>query len=242
MIAADFLSEISGALFPPLCIACSNVLAAGQERGFCRDCSQHLSFITQSRCPICGIIFPDSLAGNHLCGDCLETKPHYTFARAALIYEGIILDAVHRFKYRRNLTCGLVLAGLLADFDFPDMDWRAFDLIIPVPLHVRRLRKRGFNQSLILARALSKKHSLPIDFSLLKRRKLTLTQTGLDKKERERNIKGAFAVGCPEILRGKNVVLVDDVYTTGATINECAKTLNKAGSSRVAVITLARVL
>lgn len=242
MIVTDFLSEISDALFPPSCIACSDVLASVQEKGFCRECTQSILFITQSRCPVCGIIFPDSPASDHVCGECLEVRPHYSFARAALVYEGIIHDAIHRFKYGRNLTCGRVLADLLADFDFPDMDWSVFDLILPVPLHIRRLRERGFNQSLILARALGKKHGVDVDFSLLKRRKLTLTQTGLDKKEREKNIKGAFVVSHPERLRGKNIILVDDVYTTGATINECAKTLKKAGSAQVAVITLARVL
>lgn len=242
MIATDFLSEISDALFPSLCIACTGVLTSEKEKGFCRKCAQSISFITESRCPVCGIIFADSPAGNHLCGDCLKTKPYYTFARAALVYEGIILEAIHRFKYKRNLICGSVLSGLMADFDFPDMDWNSFDLIIPVPLHIRRLRERGFNQSLILARALGKKHRLDVDFSLLKRRKLTLTQTGLDKKERERNIRSAFMVRHPEKLQGKNVILVDDVYTTGATLNECARTLRKAGTVRIAVITLARVL
>ena len=95
---------------------------------------------------------------------------------------------------------------------------------------------------MILAGALGKKHGIPVDFSLLKRRKLTLTQTGLDKKEREQNIQRAFEVKAPERMEAKNIILVDDVLTTGATANECAKTLNKAGARQVGVITLARVL
>ena len=242
MIVTDFFSEISDTLFPPLCIACSGVLESVQDKVFCRECSQNITFITQSLCPVCGTIFPDSPAGNHVCGQCLENKPHYTFARAALVYEGMIHDAIHQFKYGHNLTVGSALAGLLADFDFPDVTFGAFDQIIPVPLHVKRLRDRGFNQSLILANALGEKHGLDVDFSLLKRRKLTLTQTGLDKKEREKNIKGAFEVVHPERLKAQSIILVDDVYTTGATVNECAKTLKKAGADEVAVITLARVL
>ncbi len=242
MIVADFLSEISDALFPPLCIACSDVLAIAEEKVFCRECRKRITYLTQSHCPVCGIIFPDSPAGNHLCGPCLENKPHYTFARAALAYDGIIHDAIHQFKYGRNLACGKALACLLSDFYFPDMDWNAYDIIIPVPLHIRRLRTRGFNQSLILAHALGKKHGLRVDFSLLKRSKLTLTQTGLDKKERENNIKRAFEVTSPDLIEAKNIILVDDVLTTGATINECAKTLKKAGARQVAAITLARVL
>jgi ComF family protein len=242
LITADFLSEISDTILPPLCIACSEVLPSAQEKVFCRECRRHITYITQSHCPVCGMIFPDSPAGNHLCGSCLEKKPHYTFARSALIYDGIILNAVHQFKYGRNLACGKALADLLADFDFPDLDWDIFDVMIPVPLHIRRLRTRGFNQSLILARALEKKHNIHVDFSLLKRRKLTLTQTGLDKKERQKNIQRAFEVTDPERIEAKNIILVDDVLTTGATANECAKILKKAGARQVGVITLARVL
>jgi ComF family protein len=172
----------------------------------------------------------------------MDNKPWFTSARAAVAYEGVILDAIHQFKYGRNITTGAALARLMADFDFPDIDFGIFDAIVPVPLHIKRLRERGFNQSLILARALGKKHGTNVDFSLLKRCKLTLTQTGLDKKEREKNISGAFVAALPERIRGRNLILVDDVYTTGATINECAKTLVKAGAEQVAVLTLARVL
>lgn len=242
MIVSDFFSDISDALFPPLCIACSDVLSTRQEKVFCGPCSQNIRYLTQNHCPVCGVIFPDSPASDHLCGRCLEEPPHYDVARAALAYEGILLDAIHQFKYGRNLTVGSALAGLLADFNFPDFDFGSFDVILPVPLHVRRLRQRGFNQALILSRALGKKHGLDVDFSLIKRNKFTLTQTGLDKKEREKNIKGAFSVVHHERLQSKNVILVDDVYTTGATISECAKILKKAGAAQVGVITLARVL
>ena len=242
MILADLFHDLSDVFFPPLCIACQDVLPTKQDKVFCRECRQNIHYITQCHCPVCGAIFPDSPAGDHLCGSCLENKPHYSFARAALAYEGIIHDAIHQFKYGRNITQGEALAGLLADFNFPDMDWNIYDVIVPVPLHVQRLRDRGFNQALILALALGKKHGLDVDFSLLKRCKLTLTQTGLDKKERANNIKGAFVVPHPERLKEKNIILVDDVFTTGATINECAKTLNKAGAKQVAALTLARVL
>jgi ComF family protein len=129
----------------------------------------------------------------------------------------------------------------MADFSFPDVDLTDYSLIIPVPLHIKRLRQRGFNQSLILAQALSKKWQIPVNFSLLKRHKFTETQTGMDKTERKQNIKGAFEVRDKENI-GKNIIIVDDVYTTGATVNECAKILIKAGAQKVTVLTLARVL
>jgi len=242
LIFSDVFHEISDTLFPPLCFSCAEVLLHDPQEVFCPECRQQINFITGSHCPVCGIVFPDSPAGDHLCASCLENNPWFASARAAVAYEGVILDTIHQFKYGRNITTGDALASFLANFNFTDMDFSVFDAIVPVPLHVKRLRERGFNQSLILARALGKKYNIEVDFSLLKRNKLTLTQTGLDKKEREKNISGAFVASSPEKINGRNLILVDDVYTTGATINECAKTLVKAGASQVAVLTLARVL
>jgi ComF family protein len=135
-----------------------------------------------------------------------------------------------------------MLSSFMADFSFPDIDFTDYSLIIPVPLHIKRLRERGFNQSLILSRVLGGKKQIPVNFSLLKRHKFTLTQTGSNKKERKQNIKGAFEVSDKKKITGKNIILIDDVYTTGATINECAKTLIKAGARKVSALTLARVL
>ena len=242
MIFREFLSQISDAFFPRICLACSCVLPTGRPEFFCADCFCRITFLQGSLCPVCGITFPDSSAGNHLCGSCMEHPHWFDFARAAVAYEGIILDAIHRFKYGRDLTAGAALAGLLADFDFDGVDFSAFDAMIPVPLHVQRLRERRFNQSLVLAHALGKKRGVTVDFSLLKRQRFTLTQTGLNKSERDTNISGAFAANRLDRIRGGSFLLVDDVYTTGATINECAKTLVKAGAKRVAALTVTRVL
>jgi ComF family protein len=135
-----------------------------------------------------------------------------------------------------------MLASFMADFSFPDIDFTDYSLMMPVPLHIKRLRERGFNQSLILARAIGEKQQVPVTFSALKRHKFTLTQAGSNKKERKQNIKGAFEISNKKEIAGKNIILVDDVYTTGATANECAKTLIKAGAQKVSVLTLARVL
>lgn len=240
MIAGGFFSEIWDALFPPLCIACGELLP-GADEVFCTKCRLFVQYLDRSHCPVCGAAYPDSPAADHLCGRCLRQKPRFDTARAVCAYEGIVLDAIHKFKYGRNLTVGAALARLLAGFKFAGMDVASFDLILPVPLHIRRLRQRGFNQSLILARALAKKNKLALDFSTLKRKNPTRSQTGLDKKERGSNVRGAFRVFSPQKLKGKNVLIVDDVYTTGATLNECAKTLKKAGAAMVGAITLARV-
>lgn len=186
--------------------------------------------------------FFDSPAPDHLCGNCLGDKPSFSIARSVAGYETLILDAVHQFKYRRDISTGYALASFMAEFHFPDFDFADYSVIIPVPLHIGRLRERGFNQSLILAKAIGKKYGIPVNFSLLKRSKYTLTQTGLDKSQREKNILGAFTVTDDAEAEGKNIILIDDVFTTGATIDQCVKTLVRAGARKVSVLTLARVI
>jgi ComF family protein len=241
-VIIEVLNDVSDIIFPPRCLGCGEILHPHRGQLFCPACKEKIKFITGNLCPVCGTTFFDSPAASHLCGNCLENKTYFSCARAVVSYETIILHAIHQFKYGSNISVGALLASFMADFSFPDVDFTDYSLIIPVPLHIKRLRQRGFNQSLILAHALAKKWHIPVNFSLLKRHKFTLTQTGLNKAERNKNIKGAFEVSDKKNITGKNVILVDDVYTTGATINECAKILTKAGAQKVTVLTLARVL
>lgn len=241
MIFSEALNDLSEVIFPPQCLGCAEILHPFNKI-FCPACNDKIKFINGSLCLICGTTFPDSPAPSHLCGDCLENKKYFSYARAVFSYEDLILNSIHQFKYNRNISVGEMLASFMADFSFPDIDFTDYSLLIPVPLHIKRLRERGFNQSLILANALEKKRRIPVNFSLLKRRKFTLTQTGSNRNERKQNIKGAFEVTDKRNIAGKNIILIDDVYTTGATINECAKTLVRAGAQKVAVLTLARVL
>jgi ComF family protein len=242
MSLSEALKDLSEVIFPPQCLGCAEIMHPLNDQIFCSACKEKINFITGNICHICGTTFPDSPAESHLCGDCLEAKPYFSYARAIFSYENIILNAIHQFKYKSNISAGEILASFMAGFSFPDIDFTDYSLIIPVPLHVKRLRERGFNQSLILARALGEKKQIPVDFSALKRHKFTLTQTGSNKKERKQNIKGAFEVSDKKIIAGKNIILIDDVCTTGATANECAKTMIKAGARKVSVLTLARVL
>lgn len=242
MNLAEVLQDISSVIFPPRCLGCSEILHPEDNRIFCPDCQTKINVIHGEICLICGTPFPDSPAPSHLCGDCLEAKPSFSCARAVFGYESVILEAIHRFKYKRDLSVGETLADVMADFSFPDVNVSDYTMILPVPLHVKRLRERGFNQSLILAKAIGRKHKIPVNFSLLKRHQFTESQTGMNRKERSENIKGAFAVTDAEKIAGQNIILVDDVFTTGATANECAKTLLKAKARKVTVLTLARVL
>jgi ComF family protein len=237
----ELLNEISDIIFPPQCLTCAEIINQPAKQVFCSTCQGKISFITDNFCPICGMPFLVSPAGTHICGNCLGNKPYYTKARAVAGFETVIMDAIHKFKYGRNVSTGNSLCLFMANFSFPDFNFSEYSLVIPVPLHIKRLRDRGFNQSLLLAKEMGEKYNLPVNFSLLKRSKFTLTQTGLNKAEREKNIKGAFVVANREKVKGENIILIDDVYTTGATVNECAKVLLKAGAQKVSVLTLSRV-
>jgi ComF family protein len=238
----QILNDVSDIIFPPQCLACAEIINQPASQIFCSLCLEKISFITDSFCPICGVPFLSSPAESHICGNCLGNKPCYTQARAVAGFETVIMDVIHKFKYGRNISIGNALGSFMANFSFPDFDFSEYSLLIPVPLHIKRLRERGFNQSILLAKKMGKKYKIPVNFSLLKRCKFTLTQTGLNRAEREKNIKGAFAVADKKKVADENIILIDDVYTTGATINECAKVLLKAGAQKVAILTLSRVI
>lgn len=151
-----------------------------------------------------------------------------------------MLEAVHLFKYRGNRGIGRFLGKLMAEHGYDDFDIGRYSRIMPVPLHPAKLRKRGFNQALVLARRIAERYSLPLDFSSLARKTDTSPQVGLEKKDRLLNVRGAFTVTNPEAVRGERILLIDDVYTTGSTVKECARVLRCRGAREVAVLTLAR--
>jgi len=191
---------------------------------------------------LCGIPFYDAEGGDHLCGECLVTRRPYAVARAVGLYDETLLKAIHLFKYRGRIGIGKVLGKMMADFAGGIWDMKVFSLIVPVPLHRKRLRERGFNQAVILARQIAKQFALPLDFMTLKRAVFTAPQVGLGREDRSVNVRGAFAVRKPERVAGKTVLLVDDVSTTGSTLTECVRTLLKAGADSVAVLTLAKAV
>ena len=137
---------------------------------------------------------------------------------------------------------GGILGRLMTEHDYSDFQISSYTLIMPVPLHIKRLRERAFNQSLILARAIAEKYAIPLDFISLKRHIYTQPQITLGKKDRQANVRGAFQVKNPENTAGGRILLVDDVYTTGSTLNECARVLVQNGAEEVAVLTLARAI
>ncbi len=172
----------------------------------------------------------------------MRAPPPFSAARAALLFEGRTKDLIHSFKYgNRTQTCrplGLLAAQHLTEF----VTAIGPDILLPVPLHPKRLRHRCFNQALLLSEILGGAWRVPISRTNLRRIRWTEPQIKLSAVERVRNVQGAFAIANPETLAGKRVVLVDDVYTTGSTVAECARVLNAAGAESVYVATVARAL
>jgi ComF family protein len=235
-------------LYPPRCRAC-----AGRSRGrdaeyFCADCWNKIKLVGHPMCNVCGRPFPDASGDDHACGACLARPPHFVQAWAWACYpreeaeEHPLRQAVQKFKYGRKVSLGKPLGRLMARGCGEFLQSCDADLIIPVPLHPKRLRWRGFNQALLLARQLSRAYGIATDPFLLRRIKETPPQTQLNEEERRRNVRDAFALSAGRSLKGKNVLLVDDVYTSGATVNECSRTLERSGAEQVFVVTLARAV
>lgn len=217
-------------IFPQRCTFCDSVC----KQPICPKCADAVRFISPPICNICGIPFKSDAVHDHTCGDCLKNKRHFLWARGVLLYEDAAAKAIRRYKYRPDSTFSRQLGHMISSYNLPE----GFDVIIPVPLHIKRLRERGFNQSLLLSRAVGKRHGITVDRFALKRVRWTEPQVTLSKKERKINVNGAFEVHGD--VRGKNILLIDDVYTTGATVGECSRVLRKKGAKTVAVLTLAR--
>jgi ComF family protein len=163
-------------------------------------------------------------------------------ARALGAFDGSLQETIHRWKYQGKITLTSFLGEWMAEGLYHYWDPNLFDLLIPVPLHPQRLRERGFNQALLLVKRLSLRTAIPYRKRLLQKRKPTIPQVNLSGAEREKGVKGSFYINGMEEVKGKKILLVDDVYTTGATVNECSKVLVAAGAERVDVLTLAHAL
>ena len=239
---SPFWRALGDFFFPPKCPLCGESLGENPDDRPCPLCLAEIKFFSHPRCPRCGLGFGETPGEDHLCSGCLTEERYFTMARALGPYEGLMVEAISRFKYQGASRLAKPLGTLLAEYKDPDFPFSGFDLILAVPLHRQRLRQRGFNQSLLLARRISRRHSIPLDFTALQRTRPTQPQTQLSGSERQKNIRGAFEVRAPEATRDKQILLIDDVFTTGATVQECSKVLLKAGAKRVDVLTLARAL
>ena len=230
-------------LIPVDCAACGTPLTDDPVPLFCARCWTKIAPFDHARCARCDRPFASPVATTfspgHRCQPCARRPPSYTRAWTLYPYLPPLQDAICLLKYRGRLSLTAPLARLMIDALPPTL---TADMIMPVPLHPRRLREREFNQSLLLADYLGDRLGLPVAYTNLTRALPTAAQTSLSRKDRLRNLRGAFAVRRPEAIAGKRILLIDDVFTTGATVNECARTLRRAGSGHVFAVTLARTV
>jgi ComF family protein len=239
-------------LFPSDCRLCGAPLVNISRLPVCVECLSDMRPIGDGVCSICGerMVSPYAFIGElggPRCALCRRLEPTFAKASAYGRYEGGLRELVHLLKYEQVRPAAGVLGRMLREA-IADLEpaFRAGEiLVVPVPLYSRKLRQRGFNQSEVIVRA-ALKHAgqdrLTLDTAVLVRRRETQTQTGLTRHQRRENIRGAFVVAKPEKVAGREILLVDDVFTTGTTVSECARILRRAGASKVFVATVARTL
>jgi len=212
----------------------------------CRVCALTVNAVREPLCDCCGVMFAGREGDNHLCGDCLESPKPYGMARAVFVYDQALITLIRRFKYHGKVQLADPFGRILYDAMAGCWPAGSLDVIVPVPLHAVRFRKRGFNQSDLLVRHWIRLADGGATAAILPdallRVEPTLPQTGLGRKERLQNIRHAFRVPSPGKVADRRVLLVDDVLTTGATVAECAQVLLNAGARSVDVLTLARAM
>lgn len=237
-----WLNLLINLILPPRCIKCGKIL--NNRNGLCSDCFNKIQFISAPYCAHCGRPFLNesglSSGKKQLCGKCLQEKRRlFELQRSAFIYNDESKNLILDFKFRDKTVYAETLANLL--FSAGHDIWQEKpDLLLLVPIHQLRLLKRRYNQSALLVKYLAEKSGISADYFSLIRHQNTIPQVQLSGEARRHNLQKAFSVKNPQKLHGKSVVLIDDVETTGSTLNECAKVLKKAGVSKIYALTLAR--
>jgi ComF family protein len=234
-------------LYPPRCAVCGERFGLDSARRVCPRCLARAERIANPICRVCGAPMVSAALNDDRCATCFERRPNFASARSVARYRASaesdrrsLPSLIRRHKYGLDQSLQAALAEFLGD----ELPYSAADcdVVVPVPLHRRRLWWRGFNQAALLARTIAVRLEKPLDLYALTRSKVTTPQTSKDHDARRRNVRRAFTVERAGRIKGRRVLLVDDVMTTGATVDECARVLMAAGAARVDVLTLARVL
>ena len=237
-----FFEGIINIIYPKICLSCRRPLKekSGVDNFVCNVCYSQIKRNLPPFCACCGRHLEKKQFARNLCPDCIRARPHFDRAFSPCVYDGVIKELIHQFKYNSKDYLGTTLSRFMVDFikeyDFP---MEHLDAIVPVPLHKIRLREREFNQAQILSNHLAREFKKDLVEKCLMRRRYTRTQTELEPHQRLVNVKGSFSVINEKYIKGKNILLVDDVLTTGATSSEAASTLKEAGAHIVFVLTLA---
>ena len=220
---------------PARCGGCGTIV--DNVDSFCTDCWRQIEWLGTGGCRVCGL--PLQSTDAEICGACLAKPPRLERMRAAVAYGDISRAIAIRLKHGRKVALARTMARYMAPLVAETEEER---ILIPIPLHRGRLWKRGFNQSVIVARELSRRLNVPLSANALKRVKSTLPLKGLNMLQRRRTVSGAFRANPNANIRGRAVILVDDVLTTGSTADACARALKRAGAARVELVSWARVI
>lgn len=226
-------------IYPVKCPFCGEIVSAGKKsltahNGICKECREKTPYISEPRCMCCGKPLTDPAV--EYCYDCTRQKHFFIDGRSLWVHKNAVEMAVYAMKYQNRRIYGQTFGKEMAE-QFASYLWkRKITLIVPVPLHSRRRRKRGFNQAEIVAKVLAENTGIPMDAGVMKRVKATSPQKELGDKGRKLNIRGAFAA--QKSVKGENIVLIDDIYTTGSTLNEAARVLKRAGAENVYFLTV----
>ncbi|PWU14584.1 MAG: hypothetical protein C5B50_17010 [Verrucomicrobia bacterium] len=227
-------------LYPEVCQLCHQARATPAQSFVCPGCRARVRFIEPPFCARCGLPYEGAITNEFECTNCREAELHFSSARSAIVARSEALDIIHRYKYQRALWFEPLLAELLVHQAKAELSAGKWDCIVPVPLHAAKHREREFNQAQRLANRLGLAIGIPVAKNVLVRTRPTQTQTRLTRAEREANVRNAFAMRRSARLNGDRIVLVDDVFTTGATTSAAARVLRSAGATDVCVWTLAR--
>lgn len=239
---AHIFPSVLDLIYPRYCLVCNVPLNHTDRKALCPDCVTKITFINQdTSCPRCGIDLGSHVQPDTFCLECHAHPPVFAKTIAVAGYDGVIREAIHKFKYAKERVLLDELSGLLV------ARWQGviqllpqMDMIMPAPLYKGKLKERGFNQSGLLAERLSQATGIPLELDNLIKTRPTPDQAGLDSVNRKKNLIDAFEVTNPKVIDGKNILLIDDVLTTGATASEISRTLKKAGAKNVYVLVLAR--
>jgi len=226
------INKFLNVLFPETCPICQRPASDHKTAPVCTECWQSIKPYTGPKCRTCGR--PLISDASTVCGDCLQDGPAFDSARSFGLYEGALRKAINLLKYHHVKRLSGPLSDILLQVEIPRVE-----AVLPVPLYKQRLRQREFNQSALIAKYLAKSLGSILVLDALVKLRDTKPQVGLSSNERRKNMKNAFGLQNKEAVKGKDILLIDDVSTTGATIRECSKVLKKAGANSIHVLTLA---
>ena len=232
-------------LFPAECAACERFVGDDRVGLFCKACWDGIQRLGAAGCQQCGRPFLTFATAQEfpefLCGTCQTSPPFYDRAISAAFYGGVMKEAIHQFKFSQKTGLSRMLAAVMLQAMDGRFDPAFYQIILPVPLHRSRLKQRGYNQAELLARHIATAHDLRLlPNNLIRIRRTTAQWQIASRRDRRKNVSDAFQVRVPEQIRGQHLILVDDIFTTGATVNECARVLKEAGAASVFVVTLSR--